>query len=214
MAGGYEQGAESVRAQIERGESDPASFRAALLSVPPAERDAWLDRVLGLGEIPDDEPALPTGCVPYLPCAVDALLRVVEHAPVCESDVVVDIGAGVGRAAALLHLTTGATVIGLEIQPRLVAAARDLAERLLLSRTTCVEGDAVKLARLMSIGSIFFLYCPFSGERLRALVASLEDVARTKTIRICCVDVPMPYVPWLVPESVAPDLMIYRSTLY
>jgi SAM-dependent methyltransferase len=214
VIGDYREAAESMRAQIERGLSDPVSFRAALLSVPPAERDAWLDRVLGLGELPDDEPELPMGCVPYLPCPVDALLRVVQQAPVRASDVFVDVGSGLGRAGALVHMFTGASVIGLEIQPRLVVAARDLASRLLLSRVTSVEGDAAKLARFMTIGSIFFLYCPFSGDRLANLVADLKEIARTRTIRICCVDLPMSSCPWLAPEPpVAPDLTIYRSTL-
>src|SRR5262249_21190980 len=130
------------------------------------------------------------------------------------SDVFVDVGSGLGRAGALVHLLTGASVIGLEIQPRLVVAARDLAARLLLSRMASVEGDAAKLARFMTIGSVFFLYCPFSGDRLANLVADIEDIARTRTIRICCVDLPMPSCPWLAPEPpVLPDLAVYRSTL-
>jgi SAM-dependent methyltransferase len=210
----YQEGAERIRAQIERGLCDRVSFRAALLGVPPAERDAWLDRALGLGELPDDDPQLPRGCVPYLPCPVDALLRVAQEAPVHASDVFVDVGSGLGRAGALVHLLTGASVLGLEIQPRLVVAARDMAARLLLSRTEYVEGDAAELTRFMTIGSIFFLYCPFSGERLANLVADLEAIARTRTIRICCVDLPMPSCPWLeLAPPVAPDLAIYRSIL-
>jgi SAM-dependent methyltransferase len=208
-------GAERVRAQIERGRSDPASFRAALLGVPALDRDAWLDRVLGLGELPDDDPALPAGCVPYLPCSVDALVQTVDQARVRASDVFVDVGAGLGRAAALVHLLTGATVIGLEIQPRLVAAARELAARLAVARrVTFVEGDAAKLAPVMAAGSVFFLYCPFSGERLANVVAGLEDVARARTIRVGCVDLPMPPVPWLAPEpAVSPGVAVYKSTL-
>src|SRR4029078_9775031 len=102
---------------LERGQHDPSMFRAALLRVPPTERDAWLDLVLRLGELPDDGPALPRDCVPYLPCPVDALLRIVDQAPVRASDVFVDVGSGLGRAAALVHLLTGAATIGLEIQP-------------------------------------------------------------------------------------------------
>jgi SAM-dependent methyltransferase len=214
VVGSYVADADRVRAEIERGAGDPASFRAALLSVAPVERDAWLDRVFGLGELPDDEPVLPAGCVPYLPCPVDALLRVVEHTPVRASDLFVDIGSGMGRAGALVHLLTGASVIGLEIQPRLVAAARHLAARLRLSSVAYIEGDAAKLARFMTVGSIFFFYCPFSGDRLATLVTDLQEIARTRPIRISCVDVPMPSYSWLAPEPpVAPDLAVYRSTL-
>src|SRR4051812_23604013 len=154
------------RSQLEAGPHDPSAFRAVLEDVPPADRDAWLDEVLGLGEIPDDGPELPNGCVPYLPCPVDALVQMVDQAPIRATDVVVDVGAGLGRAAALVHLLTGATVIGIEIQPALVHSARDLAARLPLSRIACLEGDAVPLTGFITIRSIFFLYCPLRGPPL------------------------------------------------
>jgi predicted RNA methylase len=169
--------------------------------------------VLDLGEVPEDGPDLPRGCVPYLPCSVDSLLRMVEQAPVRRSDVFVDIGAGSGRAAVFVHLLTGAPVIGIEVQRALVLAARNLASRLLLPRVPCLEGDAAKFTRLMTIGSVFFLYCPFSGERLDRVLDDLESIALTKTIRICCLDLPLPPRAWLTAESdLGGDLVIYRST--
>ena len=211
----HRQSAEHVRSLIERGQHAPSTFRAALLGVPPTERDAWLDLVFSLGELPDDGPELPGNCVPYLPCPVDALLRMVEQAPVRASDVFVDVGSGPGRAAALVHLLTGAATIGIEIQPGLVHAARDLATRLLASRICSVEGDAAKLAGLITIGSVFFLYCPFSGDRLAKLLADLESIARTRMIRVCCVDLPLPPCSWLTLEPhLSGDLAIHRSTLH
>ena len=75
------------------------AFRDELAAIAPAERDAWLDRTLGLGDLPADEP-LPRHCVPYLPCSVDTILRAIAHAKITAADTFVDIGAGVGRAAA------------------------------------------------------------------------------------------------------------------
>src|SRR5215831_18322971 len=138
---------------------DPTSFRAALAAVSPAERDAWVDRVFGL-EIPSDD-SLPHGCVPYLPAPIDILLQIAEHADVQASDVFVDVGSGVGRATVLMHLLTGAAAIGLEIQPSLVHASRELAKRLGTEQVSVVEGDAALTTGLMLIGSVFFLYCPF-----------------------------------------------------
>ena len=205
--------AERVRLLIERGRHDQSFFRMALLGVAPTDRDAWVNLVFGLGEIPDDGPELPKGCVPYLPSSVDVLLRVVEQAYVGAPDVFVEVGAGVGRAAALVHLLTGASVVGIEIQPKLVRASRDLVTRLLVSRVSCIEGDAVQLTGLVSIGSVFFLYCPFGGERLAKVVADLEPIARTKMIRVCCVDLPPLACPWLTLEPAAlGDLAVYRST--
>lgn len=204
----------TVRARIERGLLHPSDFRSALFSVAPSDRDEWVNRVFGIGEVPDDGPELPRGCVPYLPCSVDALLRVVDHAEVRASDVFVDIGSGAGRAAAFVHLLTGAGSIGIEIQPRLADASRDLAARLQLSRVACVEGDAVAVTRYIPIGSVFFLYCPFSGERLSKVLTDLEDIAQTRTIRVCCVDLPLPPRSWLTLDTtLGGDLAIYRSTI-
>jgi hypothetical protein len=192
----------------------PDVFRAALMAVPPRERDAWLDLVLGLDALPDDDPALPRGCVPYLPCSVDALLRMVDHAGVQASDVFVDIGAGVGRAAVLVHLLTGAAAIGLEIQPGLVHTSWDLKARLNVPRYSPVEGDAAQLGGSITVGSIFFLYCPFSGQRLASVLDGLEAIARIRPIRVCCVDLPLPPRPWLTPvTSQSDDLIVYRSTI-
>ena len=193
--------------------STPAVFREALTSVPPLERDAWLDLVLGIEEVPDDGPELPRGCVPYLPCPVDALLRAVDLAGVQASDVFVDVGSGLGRTAVVAHLLTGAAAIGLEIQRALVLRSRDLTRRVGVSRFSAVEGDAVRLTGHIMIGSVFFLYCPFSGARLDKVLTDLEVIARTRTLHICCVDVPLPPRPWLTlvsPES--RDLAVYRST--
>jgi SAM-dependent methyltransferase len=206
--------AHRIRSLLERGLQDPVTFRRAILSIPRTARDAWLDLVLGLGDLPDDGPELPRDCVPYLPCSVDPLLRLVEQARVGPSDVFVDVGSGVGRASALVHLLTGAGAIGLEIQPALVQAARDLARRLPASRVSTVQGDAAELAGYITIGSVFFLYCPFSGHRLAKVLAGLESIAWSRTIRVCCVDLPLPRCRWLTLESPSSgDLTIHRSTV-
>jgi SAM-dependent methyltransferase len=190
------------------------ALRTALLAVPGRDRDAWVDRVLGIDAIPDDSPELPHGCVPYLPSSVDVLLRIVDRASIRSSDVFVDVGSGVGRAAALVHLLTGAAAIGIEIQPELVRATRELTARLQLSRVAFFEGDAAKLAEVMTIGTVFLLYCPFSGERLTKVLESFEKIASMRTIRVCFVDLPAPSCSWLTLET-APgeDLAIYRSTV-
>jgi SAM-dependent methyltransferase len=178
-------------------------FRDELAAVDPAERDAWLDRKLGLGDLPPDEP-LPRHCVPYLPCSVDTILRAIEHAKITADDTFVDIGAGPGRASALVHMLTGATTIGVEIQPRLVATARDLAARL-AAPLMFVEGD---VADVLPRGTVYFLYCPFSGNRLAALLAQLEAM---RPIRICCVDLPLPPTAWLGAVHADHDLAVYAG---
>src|SRR5262245_38846377 len=99
MDDAYRDGADWMAALLSEGEASPAMFKAALTSVPAADRDAWLDRALGIEEVPDHGGDLPRGCVPYVPCRVDALIRALELAEVRASDVFVDVGSGVGRTA-------------------------------------------------------------------------------------------------------------------
>ena len=207
------QSAMRLRSALTFGSVEPASVRAALLGVAPADRDAWVDLALGLDGLPDDGPALPRGCTPYLPCSVDALLRVIDLVPVRASDVFVDLGAGIGRASALVHLVTGAAAVSVEVQPQLVAVARALTARLPSARIASVEGDAAELAGDLP-GTVFFLYCPFGGERLDQVLDALERVARSRTIRVCCVDLPLPPRAWLrLATTSQGDVTIYRSLL-
>jgi predicted RNA methylase len=203
---------EPLLSLISSGELGASAFRRALLDVPWLERDAWLDRVLALEPPPEDGPELPRGGVPYLPCSVDCVLRAIELAGVGPSDVVVDVGSGVGRTAALVQLLTGASVVGVEIPPQLARASRELQQRLKLPRFSVVEGDAAELTASLG-GTVFFLYCPFGQDRLRAVLDELEAAAHVRELRICAVDLPVPPRPWL--ELISPpggECVVYRST--
>jgi len=141
------------------------------------------------------------------------LLRMVDAADVRSSDVFVDVGSGPARAVAFVHLLTGATAIGLEIQPALVRAGRDLSSRLRLADVSVIEGDAAILAGRMTTGSVFFLYCPFSGARLGRVIDDLEPIARTRPLRLCCLNLPLPPRAWLIPEpNESGDLVVYSTT--
>lgn len=202
--------AEELRASLTTGRVSPRAFRTALMSIPPERRDSWLDQVFGLDELPQDGPELPRGCVPYLPSSVRTLLRMIDLAEVGASDVFVDVGSGLGRVTALTHLLTGARAIGLEIQPALVQSSRALAARVNARRVSVIEGDAAELIGEVSAGSVFFLYSPFSGDRLSRVMAHLESVARTREIRVCSVGSSLPSRSWLLPVSLSDELAVYR----
>jgi SAM-dependent methyltransferase len=202
-----------MRALLERGGAgaNGASFRAALLDVAPLDRDEWVDVAFGLGPLPDDGADLPRGCVPYLQCRVDSLLRAIHLAPIEASDTLVDIGSGAGRAAALIRLLTGATVAGVEVQRALVDAARELVARLRFDRVSFVAAEVPPLPEPARAGTVFLLNCPFSGDRLVRQLANLEPVARARPIRLCCVDLPLPPCSWLAPVAASVDVEIHRS---
>lgn len=135
----------------------------------------------------------------------------IERAAIGSADVFVDLGSGVGRATALVHLLTGAAAIGIEIQPELVRTARELA-RPRSPRVSSIVGDAAELAGQVATGSVFFLYCPFGGDRLDRALAGLEAIARARPIRVCCVDVPPLACAWLAAEPAGSARVdIYRS---
>jgi hypothetical protein len=139
----------------------------------------------------------------------------VDEACIGPTDVFVDLGSGVGRATALVHLLTGAATVGVEIQRELALAARELTRRLPLAAHATIEGDASELASRFPLATVFFLYCPFSGNRLARTLAGIEVTARTRPLRVCCVDLPLPSLPWL---SLEPrrraDLAVYRTSLH
>ena len=201
-----------MQQHLAEGLTDARALRAALTRIAERERDVWLNRAFGLPDAPpEDGPELPRGCVPYVPCSVNTLLRMIELAGVGPDDVFVDIGSGAGRAMAFTHLLTGAAAVGIEIQPALVRDSRELAARLGIERVTVLEGDAVALTGSITHGSVFFLYCPFGGERLELVLDRLESIAETRAIRVCTVDLPLPERAWLAPLSEAGELTVYRS---
>ncbi len=211
MRASWVQSADRARHLIAAGAHDRIAFRAALDAVAADARDAWLDRVLGITTTPDDGPELPRHCVPYLPCGVDAIIDVVDTAGIGPEDVVVDVGSGVGRAMAILHLVTGASAIGVEIQSALVRAAADVTGPV-SPRIATLHGDAVDRASQLTTATVFFLYCPFTGDRLRRLLAALEPISRSRPIRIACVDLTLPPCTWLTREpGRSASVTLYRT---
>lgn len=200
-----------MRRLLTAGRVSPSHFRAALTDIDPRERDGWVDAVFELGEVPDDGPELPRGCVPYLPSPVNTLLTMIDIVAVQSHDVFVDVGSGLGRATALIHCLTGAGTIGLEIQPALVSRSRKLAARLNAPRLSVVEGDAARFTRYMTIGSVFFLYCPFGGERLHQVMMNLRILARVRRIHVCSLDLPLPSCSWLTLVSSVDNLAVYQT---
>jgi len=210
----FRSAARRLRSDLRCGHVTPTIFSAALEQIAPGDRDPWLDLLWNSHEIPVDDPDLPRGCVPYLPCPVAAVLAAIEQAGVTNDDVFVDLGSGLGRAALLVHLMTDAACIGLEIQPKLSRAAQDRAEWAGLSRLRFLQGDAAEMGSVIATGTVFFLYCPFSGSRLQRFLDGLEDIARARPIRLCCVDMPPLEAPWLTRmPSASSEVDVYRSNV-
>lgn len=209
----FRSAAHRLRSDLWSGLVTPESFCAALAEVAPGDRDSWLDLLWDSNEIPADAPDLPRGCVPYLPCPVACVLEGLEQADVTRKDVFVDVGAGLGRVALLAHLKTGADCIGLEIQSTLVRTAQARADQAHLGRMRFLHGDAAETVSRVTTGTVFFLYCPFSGARLQRFLEGLQRVARAQPIRVCCIDMPPLDAAWLARlPSISAHVDVYCSS--
>ena len=182
-----------IREQIRRGDGrDALSTWLEIDWRPDAKVDArdgydHLDAILA-GIVEFDEPA-PTSVVPtpemvfYQPTPARHIIDLLRQTALTSSDVLVDLGAGLGHVAIVTAICTGARTIGVELEPAYVACARRAAERLRLHSASFVESDA-RMARLDE-GTVFFLYTPFSGAILRSVLEALHAQAMNRPIRIC-----------------------------
>ena len=174
---------------------------AWLCSLPAAERDRALEKHLGIDEPARHAEGESPGAdlIGYHASGVAAIVRALVEVPVRPGDVLVDLGAGLGKPLLLARLLTGASCRGIELQPGLVVRSRAAARRLGLALGAELEleqGDA-RQAELQP-GTVFYLYAPFTGAALNEVLARLERVANQHPIAICALGLELPRnTPWL-----------------
>ncbi len=206
MEPALEQRARAARERIAGGALRGDALFALLEQVPAADRDPFVDAMLGIEDPPPDV-ALPRGAVPYLPCGVAQILAMVRAVPLREHDVLVDLGAGLGRVLFLAHLLSGARGHGIEVQAHLVERARACASGLGLTSVSFEHANALD-AELE--GSVFFLYAPFNGVMLERVVQRLDALASTRPIVVCTVDVELD-PPSLVRRATRDGVTVYDA---
>ena len=200
-----------AREEIQRGSLRGARLAARLASIAARERDLWIDAVLAIDPPPPDVADLPRGAVPYLPCAVDEIVAAVIEAPLVAGDVLVDIGAGLGRVVLLAHLLSAARARGIEIQAPLVerATACRAALGLVEDDASFVHANAVDAPL---DGNVFFLYAPCNGAMMRSVLARLEREARDRRIVLAAVGLELRDAAWPTPRATPhASLTIYES---
>ena len=201
--------ARQARRDVVSGALRGSALVERLLAVPFTERDAWLDALLGFTAAPPDIADLPPGVVPYLPSGVEEILAMVREAPVRADDLLVDLGAGLGRALILAHLVAGVRAHGIELQAPLVAGARAACAALGLEAITFAHANA---ADVVLDGSRFFLYAPCNGPLLLRVVERIREVAQRRPIVVGTVGFELRDVAWLMPRaSTCCSLTLYDS---
>ena len=119
----------------------------------------------------------------YQPTPARHILRMMAIGRLSGSDVFVDLGSGLGHTAILVAILTGARAIGIEAEAAYVRSARACAGKLGLRHVSFVHQDARDAE--FSVGTVFYLYTPFTGSILAAVLRKLRDEASQRPIRIC-----------------------------
>ena len=210
----------SIRCEIQAGRC-PAEFTSILhgLATPPRGLAyTFLDDLL-TGVFQFDPPAqearpLTPDSVFYQPTPARHIFRLISAAAITRADTLIDLGSGLGHVPLLVSICTGATSIGIELDPTWIASARSCADQLGLSSVSFVTQDAREAN--LSDGSVFYLYTPFTGLTLARILDSLRTQAKSHPIRICSFGpctVTIAQQPWLHPSS-PPDseqLTVFHS---
>lgn len=110
------------------------------------------------------------------------IFELVEKAQLTNEDVFYDLGSGLGHVAMLVNLLSGATAKGIEVEPAYCTYANACAADLNLSRVTFIQADARTAD--YSDATVFFLYTPFKGRVLQAVLERLQAIARSRQIRL------------------------------
>ena len=148
-----------------------ADLYAWLASLVPTERDAAVEKLLGIEATSSSSPG--PHLVGHHMTGVAAIVRAIHQVPIREDDVVLDLGAGLGKVVALVNLLTGAKTRGVEVQQELVDR----------SNANITHGDA-RTCDLSA--SVIFLYCPFSGAVLDEVSRRLD---RLENVVVCALGV-------------------------
>lgn len=209
----------SLREQLRTG-SIPALLQSLLDEPSPpssaSRYDATDDLIDGLLSLPASGPSLELApeMVYYQPTPARHILYLLRLLQLTPQDTLLDIGCGLGRVPLLTALFTPAIATGIEIDPTYVQAANQTACTLNLNRFHCDHANA-RTADL-SHATVFYLYTPFTGTLLAAVLNRLRDEASRRSFRIASfgpITGTLSAEQWLQPSTpLSPDtIAIFRT---
>jgi len=119
----------------------------------------------------------------YQPTPARHIFHLIRLTALTASDVLLDLGSGLGHVSLLVSVCTPARSIGIELEAAYVERAKQCAESLNLTNVRFLQQDA-RVADL-STGTVYYLYTPFLGSILSDVLNRLKCEAATRRIRIC-----------------------------
>lgn len=160
--------------------------------------DIFINGLLSGQPMPEATVELTTEMVFYQKTPARIIFELTERAQLQQDDVFFDIGSGLGQAAILVNLISGARARGVEHEPAFCDYARSCISRLNLPNLEFINRDA--LNGDYSEGTVFFLYTPFEGQLLQDMLEILYKESRKRRIRVFTYGPCSPQVarqPWL-----------------
>ena len=182
---------QAIRSEIQRGAGRDALFRWVPMEETAAPVSGmgydYLDELIGgvfeFEEPEDGEISREPEIVFYQPTPARHIFHLIGLASLTASDVLVDLGSGLGHVPLLAAILSSARSIGIELEATYIECARQCAQRLNLNRVTFIQEDA--RAADLSVGTVFYLYTPFTGSILSSVLSRLRREAAARPIRIC-----------------------------
>lgn len=145
--------------------------------------DALVDGVLLVEPAPQETRARAAGMIHYEPTPARVVLDMIDHAGLTCSDVFYDLGSGLGQVVILARLLGGAKAKGIEYEPAFCAYAQRCVQRLRLTGAEFINADARDVS--YADGTVFFMFAPFTGAVLRAVLEKLRVEVQKRPIKVC-----------------------------
>jgi SAM-dependent methyltransferase len=144
--------------------------------------DVFIDGLLSYQVVPEPTARLEPEMIFLQKTPARIIFQLVELAGLKEEDVFFDIGAGLGQAALLVNLLSGASARGIEYEPVYCSYATNCALALNLPNVEFINSDARKAD--YTEGTVFFMYTPFKGRMLQDMLEILKKESQKRAIRI------------------------------
>ncbi len=181
---------EAIRCEIQRGVRPDSLFQwvHSLAEIEESGMgydylDELISGLLQFEEPNDGHVHRESEMVFYQPTPARHIFSLIGLTALTATDVLVDLGSGLGHVPLLVSICTRARSIGIELEATYVERARQCAQKLNLNRVRFIQQDAREAD--LSNGTVFYLYTPFTGSILSSMLNLLRREAATRRIRVC-----------------------------
>ena len=192
LADKNQQFCDQLRAQIAAGNHDHGVLLQTFIrnssprpndDLPYDSLDVLVNGLVRAESPPEASTTLASEMVAYQPTPARLIMELVQRAQLDHGDVLYDIGSGLGHVAIVVALLSSARTVGVEVDAGYCAYARRCAALLRLDQVAFRNEDA-RTTDFFD-GTLFYLYTPFHGSMLQAVLNRLRGEAEQRSIRIC-----------------------------